>query len=641
MRKKLAFDEGKTAVVQFGSLNKWFGSGDREIARDDVEAELGLAEDARIVLACGTMNFRKGIDLFAEVACTVLERSGENTDLHFVWVGGGETHYDSAYYWAEKMVRDRGFDANVHFVGERFQTEKYFLSADLFILTSRADPFPCVVQEAMSCSLPVIAFEGSSGAAEAVGDSGVIVPFGAGAMAKAVEDLLADDLGRKKRSRRAREILETKNTTFSYTNEIFEHVRNSAPTIADRILARPDPRAHAGREDLVVLVATSTSDSSEASLHAQQVVKQLIANGLDAEMLFVRGPSVLSRAEKMVPLPEVPFSFLYPKSQSPEHVREEIVRHLTTDRGPCVFVPSFDDAVLDVIPALPPHVATMAIVHGETPQQLERVYSLSRHFDRIVCTSPDAREELVEANPRLKNCLSTIPPRVAVDANKVEAAAGAPESRSPASEIRLLCAGMDNGELSRTVSVVKLAKLLRDAQVSFRLSVLVDAAEARAIRAVAPDLLSNGNLSLLEAASLAEIRAALAGNDLFFFGGAGGSSSFLVAEAMAAGCIPILRVSGQPASSASALKDGKNSHFLDNGSLRNLVQILRDHQQAPDRLARMSKAARRTCLEQMADEKLMGAEYADACRSALQTRAKRGKETQFGRQRAGGLLRTG
>jgi hypothetical protein len=43
----------------------------------------------------------------------------------------------------------------------------------------------------------------------------------------------------------------------------------------------------------------------------------------------------------------------------------------------------------------------------------------------------------------------------------------------------------------------------------------------------------------------------------------------------------------------------------------------------------------------MADEKLMGAEYADACRSALQTRAKRGKETQFGRQRAGGLLRTG
>lgn len=632
MRKKVAFDESKAAVVQFGALNSWFGTGDRDVARHDVLAELGLSEDARIVLACGTMNFRKGIDLFAEVACSVLGRSPDRDDVHFVWVGGGATHYDSAYYWAEKMVRDRGFDANVHFIGERFDTEKYFLASDLFILTSRADPFPCVIQEAMACALPIVAFEGTSGAAEAVGDSGVIVPFGTSPMANAVEELLADDFGRVKRSKRAREILQTKNTTFSYTNEIFGYLRPCAPNLVDMVLARSDPAACADADGITTLVAIRSWDFSEASLYAQHVVKQLNASGAKAELLFTHGTSVLNRGDKAASLPEVPFSFLHPKSQNGDHVREEIVRHLTNERGACVFVPYSDDASFDVLPALPPQVATMAIVHGESSRHLERVYSVSRHLDRIVCTSADARQELIESNPRLKNYVSLIPAEPSPVSDRREAAGQSNDTRSPSDEIRILCSGIGAGEYDRAASCVKLAKLLRDEQVRCKLTVLVDAAEARAIRAVAPDLTSSGILSLLESPSWDETRSALARNDLFFFDSAEGSSALIVAEAMALGCVPIMRVPQQPA--FGALKDGKNSHLLESGNLRSVARIIRDHQLSPDRLTKMSRAAKRVFAERTAGENRTGTAYADASRSAFETRARKRKEPrQFGRSR--------
>lgn len=627
MRKKIAFDESKSAVVQFGALNSWFGSGDREVARHDVLAELGLAEGARIVLACGTMNFRKGIDVFAEVACTVLERTSDKDDVHFLWVGGGETHYDSAFYWAEKLVRDRGFDTNVHFVGERFQTEKYFLAADLFILTSRADPFPCVVQEAMACSLPIVAFQGTSGAAEAVDDSGVIVPFGAAAMATAVEDLLADQFGRIKRAKRAREILQTKNTTYSYTNEIFGHVRACAPKIADLILARSDPTARSGTQGATVLVAVRSWDFSESSLYAQHVVRQLNASGVEAELLFTRGPSVLNRSDKPIPLPEVPFSFLYPKSQQDDHVREEIVRHLTSERNACVFAPYSDDASFEVLPELPAHIATMAIVHGENQRHIERVYALSRHLDRIVCTSADVRQELIENNPQLKNHISVISPEPSGETDPRETAAQPRETRSPADEIRILCSSFDTGEYGRSVSFVKLANLLREEQVDAILDVLVNDTEARAIRAVAPDLTGSGILHLIESPSWTETRSALAGADLFFFDSAEGSTALIVAEAMALGCVPITRVSRQPV--LSALKDGKNSHLLESGNLRNVARIIRDHQRAPERLRKMSRAARRAFSENLPGETRTGAAYAEACRSAFEARAHKRKQLRL------------
>ena len=45
-------------------------------------------------------------------------------------------------------------------------------------MSSRVDPFPCVIHEAMAASLPVIAFAGAGGAPEAIANgAGFVLPY--------------------------------------------------------------------------------------------------------------------------------------------------------------------------------------------------------------------------------------------------------------------------------------------------------------------------------------------------------------------------------------------------------------------------------------------------------------------------------
>ena len=72
-----------------------------------------------------------------------------------------------------------GTSGRVHFIGERADVEPYFVGADSFLMSSRVDPFPCVIHEAMVTGLPVITFANSGGAQEAVADgAGIVVPYG-------------------------------------------------------------------------------------------------------------------------------------------------------------------------------------------------------------------------------------------------------------------------------------------------------------------------------------------------------------------------------------------------------------------------------------------------------------------------------
>ncbi len=75
------------------------------------------------------------------------------------------------------MIRSRGWrmisrrdvlGERVHLLGERETPAPYYIAANAFALTSRADPFPCVVHEAMAAETPVIAFSGVGSAPEAL-----------------------------------------------------------------------------------------------------------------------------------------------------------------------------------------------------------------------------------------------------------------------------------------------------------------------------------------------------------------------------------------------------------------------------------------------------------------------------------------
>lgn len=156
-------------------------------ARKIIRERLGISEHAKLVCACGSIEFRKGTDLFLQVASRVMQKSLD-MPVHFVWVGGKP---DKVAAMRSQVVNSSLRDV-VHFVGSTSDTGIYFGAADVFVLTSREDPFPLVVMEAASHGKPTVCFEQAGGAPEFVeADSGFVVPhLDVAAMADGIVELL-------------------------------------------------------------------------------------------------------------------------------------------------------------------------------------------------------------------------------------------------------------------------------------------------------------------------------------------------------------------------------------------------------------------------------------------------------------------
>jgi glycosyltransferase involved in cell wall biosynthesis len=122
-------------------------------ARESLLAELGLPGDARLVVNIGYGDRRKGLDLFCEAARCA---SAERPDVFFVWVGDLEKPASAP---------------NARFLGRRSDIGRILSAADVFALSSREDPFPSVLLEAMSLGVPVVAFADAGGFAELLQDA--------------------------------------------------------------------------------------------------------------------------------------------------------------------------------------------------------------------------------------------------------------------------------------------------------------------------------------------------------------------------------------------------------------------------------------------------------------------------------------
>lgn len=184
----------KSIVLSQGLLDPTFGTGiTRELAYSQIRKELHLPENSFVVLGCGSLDLRKGIDHYASIARRVIQNNHSETPIHFVWVGEGARWTHSPYHYVQLDLDKTSARDHVHFIGERDNVEPYFVGADAFMMSSRVDPFPCVIHEAMASSLPIITFADSGGASEAIDNgAGFIVPYANYEQAANVISLLAN-----------------------------------------------------------------------------------------------------------------------------------------------------------------------------------------------------------------------------------------------------------------------------------------------------------------------------------------------------------------------------------------------------------------------------------------------------------------
>jgi len=144
--------------------------------------KLGLIKEGLVVFGCGTIYWRKGVDLFIDTAIRLKQKGLKN--FHFYWIGENLWDEDESslkfYSWndLQKKIRDAEVQDHMSFLGVKENTLDYFLSGDLFYLPSREDPYPLVCLEAAQCGLPIICFEDAGGMPDFVQqDAGFVVPF--------------------------------------------------------------------------------------------------------------------------------------------------------------------------------------------------------------------------------------------------------------------------------------------------------------------------------------------------------------------------------------------------------------------------------------------------------------------------------
>jgi cellulose synthase/poly-beta-1,6-N-acetylglucosamine synthase-like glycosyltransferase len=177
----------------------------------------------------------------------------------------------------------------VRILGHRSDIQRYFAAADVFYLSSREDPFPSVVLEALATGLPIVGHEGCGGCDDLIARHGTLVgPSDPLAAAAAIRDAfqVADDSRMASAQERRQEI--TQNFRFDdYAFALLKRLKpplasvsavvpsyNYAPYIGDRLRSIFN-QTHPMRE-VIVLDDASTDDSIDAIQDAARSARRLV-----------------------------------------------------------------------------------------------------------------------------------------------------------------------------------------------------------------------------------------------------------------------------------------------------------------------------------------------------------------------------
>lgn len=161
-------------------------------ARRSLCEEFGLDPAHRFIGAVGTVEPRKGADLFVQVAQAV-RRIAPDCLVTFLWLG--EMPKGVPPYFLRQHLERGNLTSRVKFLGARCDPLRVMNLFDVFALTSREDPYPLAMLEAASLGKPIVCFEGAGGGPEFVeSDCGFSTPFlDIEPMASRLIDLLSND----------------------------------------------------------------------------------------------------------------------------------------------------------------------------------------------------------------------------------------------------------------------------------------------------------------------------------------------------------------------------------------------------------------------------------------------------------------
>jgi len=153
--------------------------------RSTLRAELGLPEDAPLIVSVGNLYPVKGHTHLVEALTSL---TSTYPGLHLAIAGRGDCARA-----LERQAEDAGVRARVHLLGLREDVANVLAAADVFVLPSLSEGLPMALLEAMFAGRPIVASAvGDVPVALANGVAGLLVPPGdPAALAVAIARVLA------------------------------------------------------------------------------------------------------------------------------------------------------------------------------------------------------------------------------------------------------------------------------------------------------------------------------------------------------------------------------------------------------------------------------------------------------------------
>lgn len=158
------------------------------VSDDRLRRELHLSPRTRLVGTVANLRGPKGYEFLIRAARSVVDCSPET---HFISVGDIDPVIGQPLF---ALVDRLGLTDRFHFLGFRKDVPEVLSALDVFVLASVSEGFPLVALEAMAAGKPVVMTR-SGGQQEVVDDgfTGLLIPpADAGALARGIEELLAD-----------------------------------------------------------------------------------------------------------------------------------------------------------------------------------------------------------------------------------------------------------------------------------------------------------------------------------------------------------------------------------------------------------------------------------------------------------------
>lgn len=148
--EKLGIPREKVTVIGNGVDWRRFRAVDRAEAR----RELGIAQDAEVLIGVGGLVSRKGFQRIIPLIPLLRET---HPGLLYLIVGGGTTQGDMRRE-LEALARQHGVADCVVFCGPQKpeNLSRYYSAADVFVLATEHEGWANVFLEAMACGLPVV-----------------------------------------------------------------------------------------------------------------------------------------------------------------------------------------------------------------------------------------------------------------------------------------------------------------------------------------------------------------------------------------------------------------------------------------------------------------------------------------------------